>query len=281
GKSYIRHGDVMAGGELAFVMGERPDKAWGVGDADVPVSAIIDFSILPVPCVTAGSRIFSGSTEVALASIVDGARIHYTLNGDEPGAGSNLYEKPFTLTQSTTVRAVATAEGFPPSGVVTAEFHRIPYNRGIRLDTSCSGMYSAGGDMALIDGLRGTLDFRTGLWQGYEGVDLDAVVDLGRVRRINRIATGFLQDQNSWIFFPEMVEYSISNDGKRFASAAKVAPGAPAPEEGPRIDSFASGKIGASARYVRVHAKNIGLCPPWHAGAGGKAWIFADEIVIE
>jgi predicted alpha-1,2-mannosidase len=280
-KSYIRHADVMAGGELAFVMGERPDTAWGSGDTDVPVSAIIDHPILSVPRVTAGSRIFSGSTEVALASITDGARIYYTLNGDEPGAGSNLYEKPFTLAQSTIVKAVAIGEGFPPSGVVTAEFHRIPYNRSIRLDASYSGMYSAGGDMALIDGLRGTLDFRTGLWQGYEGIDLDAVVDLGKARRIDRIAIGFLQDQNSWIFFPEMVEYSLSNDGKRFMVAAKMALGAPAPEEGPRIESFASGKIGASARYVRVHAKNIGMCPPWHAGAGGKAWILADEIVIE
>ena len=35
------------------------------------------------------------------------------------------------------------------------------------------------------------------------------------------------------------------------------------------------------ARYVRVSAENIGICPEWHMGAGGKAWIFVDEIIIE
>jgi hypothetical protein len=35
------------------------------------------------------------------------------------------------------------------------------------------------------------------------------------------------------------------------------------------------------ARYVKVFARNIGTCPPWHIGAGGKAWLFIDEITIE
>ena len=34
-------------------------------------------------------------------------------------------------------------------------------------------------------------------------------------------------------------------------------------------------------QYVKVIAKNIGLCPEWHKGAGNKSWIFADEIIIE
>jgi len=34
-------------------------------------------------------------------------------------------------------------------------------------------------------------------------------------------------------------------------------------------------------RYVRVHAVNRRTCPPGHPGAGGKAWLFADEIVVE
>jgi hypothetical protein len=142
-------------------------------------------------------------------------------------------------------------------------------------------MYSAGGDMALIDGLRGGLDFKTGVWQGYEGVDVDAIVDLGSVRRLGRVSTGFLQDQDSWIFFPEAVEYSVSIDGKSFTPVARSARSVPAREEGARIESISSGPIGKSARYVRVHALNIGLCPTWHEGAGGKAWIFADEIVVE
>jgi hypothetical protein len=198
-----------------------------------------------------------------------------------PGTGSSLYRAPILFTKSGTLKAVAMRDGFPPSAVVTAEFRKIPGNRTIRLNTAYSGMYPAGGDLALIDGLRGPLDFKTGLWQGYEGADLDAIVDLGRVQRVSRVTTGFLQDQNSWLFLPEMVEYFISSDGKRFVSVARLAPGVPAQEQGARIEDFASGAIGKSARYVRVFAKNVRICPAWHQGAGGKAWIFADEIVIE
>jgi len=38
---------------------------------------------------------------------------------------------------------------------------------------------------------------------------------------------------------------------------------------------------GESARYVRIEAENVGICPDWHPGAGGKTWIFVDEIVVE
>ncbi|MCX5753883.1 MAG: GH92 family glycosyl hydrolase [Candidatus Krumholzibacteria bacterium] len=280
-KPYLRHGDVAAGGELAFVMGAEPNTSWGVAQSDRPASAIVDSLILPVPFVASGSRIFSGSTEAALGSITEGARVYFTLDGGAPGAGSSLYRGPIPFMKSGTLNAVAIKDGFPPSAVVTAEFRKIPGNRGIRLNTAYSTMYPAGGDLALIDGLRGPLDFRTGLWQGYEGIDLDATVDLGRVQRVSRVTTGFLQDQNSWLFLPEMVEYSLSSDGRSFVTVARFAPGAPAEEQGARIENFASGAIGKSARYVRVFAKNAGVCPAWHRGAGEKAWIFADEIVIE
>ena len=35
------------------------------------------------------------------------------------------------------------------------------------------------------------------------------------------------------------------------------------------------------ARYVKVIAKKFGILPEWHQGAGGKAFIFIDEITIK
>jgi hexosaminidase len=34
------------------------------------------------------------------------------------------------------------------------------------------------------------------------------------------------------------------------------------------------------ARFVRVRARNVGICPSWHPGAGEKCWVFIDEIVV-
>ena len=36
-----------------------------------------------------------------------------------------------------------------------------------------------------------------------------------------------------------------------------------------------------NARYVKMVAKNLGICTDWHVGTGQKAWIFCDELVIE
>jgi len=51
--------------------------------------------------------------------------------------------------------------------------------------------------------------------------------------------------------------------------------------EQPLIKEFRSDGINGHARYIKVTAKNRGTCPPWHPGAGEKAWIFIDEVTIE
>jgi hypothetical protein len=35
------------------------------------------------------------------------------------------------------------------------------------------------------------------------------------------------------------------------------------------------------ARYVRVSARSRLRCPDWHIGAGGKSWIFVDEVEVK
>ena len=133
--------------------------------------------------------------------------------------------------------------------------------------------------MALIDFERGSEDFRTGAWQGYEGVDIDATVDLGEKQSITSLAGGFLQDEGSWIFFPVEVTFYLSDDGITFRNAGTIKNDIPDNKEGAILKDF-SLKLETSARYVRMVAKNRGICPSWHPGAGNKAWIFADEIEI-
>ncbi len=280
-RSYLTHDDIVNGGELVLEMGPDPQRSWGSGDDEIPRSAIVDHLILPVPYVVLGERSFIGSTEVALACITDGAKIYYTTDGSTPDFESNRYEEPITLTASTVVKAFAFKEGFPPSRVITAPFNKIPAGRNITLHTSYSPQYTAGGDLALIDGIMGPRDFRTGAWQGYQGVDIDAVVDLGMVRNVTSISTRFLQDIGSWIFMPSTVEYAVSVYGRDFDVVSIIMNTIPKEREGVIVNDFTEGVVGRRARYVRVRAKNIGVCPEWHKGAGGKAWLFADEIVIE
>ncbi|MCM1147938.1 MAG: DUF5123 domain-containing protein [Bacteroidales bacterium] len=75
---------------------------------------------ISAPTIT-GETPFFGTSTVTLACETEGAAIHYSLDGTEPTATSTLYEAPFEITATTTVKAVA-VNGEDLSSVVTKEF---------------------------------------------------------------------------------------------------------------------------------------------------------------
>jgi hexosaminidase len=209
-----------------------------------------------------------------------GAEIRFTLDGETPSERSNRYTAPLVLDRSTTLKAVAFCPGLWPSSVESVDFIRVPYRRTIVYGHAYHPSYTAGGDNGLLDGIRGeTNSFAD--WQGFLGADLSATVDLGEERRIRRIATGFLQNHGAWIYLPTSVEYSLSLDGEEFTPVARITNPIPQDRPGAFSREFEKRIRGVRARYVRIVARNVGVNPSWHPGAGEKAFLFADEIVIE
>jgi len=279
-KSFIRHNDIVSGGELVLEMGNIPGTGWGTGMDDIPGTSIRDHLIQPVPHLTRGERTFIDSTVTALGSIKE-VDIYYTLDGSDPNLASARYQSPICIDHTTVLKAFSHKEGEPESPIITAEFRKIPPGRTIALLSTYSPQYSAGGDMALIDYIRGPENFRTGAWQGYEGQNLEAVVDLGGLQEIHSLSAGFLQDPGSWIFMPEYVEFSISNDGKTFIPVGRVNNNISQRDNDIVIKEFKINVYPKQVRYIKVFAKSVIDCPDWHKGAGGKAWLFVDEIMIQ
>jgi arylsulfatase len=151
----------------------------------------------------------------------------------------------------------------------------------ISLENSYSSIYAASGDLALLDGIRGSTFHNDGSWQGFEGDDIEAVVDLGQVMPLSRITCGFLENQYAWIFFPQVVEISISRDGVAYDLVQYLRNKALVRNTRPGFKDYTAELPNMRARYVRIKASNVGICPDWHPGAGGKAWLFCDEIIIE
>ena len=71
-----------------------------------------------------GETPFENSTTVTITA-EDGADIYYTINGDTPSSGSTLYEAPFELTESATVKAIA-IKGDIVSSVASKSFEKMP-----------------------------------------------------------------------------------------------------------------------------------------------------------
>lgn len=81
---------------------------------------------LDAPTIT-GETSFEESTTVTIKSDKNVAAIFYTTNGDEPTTSSTLYNGPFTLTETTTVKAIA-AYKTVVSPVATCVFEKIDAN---------------------------------------------------------------------------------------------------------------------------------------------------------
>ena len=142
--------------------------------------------------------------------------------------------------------------------------------------------YNARGPRGLIDGLRGSVNWKTGGWQGYQDTDFTAVVNLRGVREVSTFGSGYCQDARSWIWMPRYVEYSVSVDGENFTSVGRVDNTVGEQDYTIRTRDFVLRlSEPVEARYVKVFAKNFGTIPSWHLGAGGEGFIFIDEIWVE
>ena len=148
----------------------------------------------------------------------------------------------------------------------------------VSLAQAPSIQYPGEGAATLVNGRVGSRDFHDGQWLGFEGEDLEAVIDLGSSKTVQQVSAHFLRNQASWIFLPQGIEVSVSSDGTVWALAG-TASVAQKQDMATAVEAV-SVPVGKAIRYIKVRARNIGRCPAWHVGAGGRAWLFCDEIVV-
>ncbi len=277
-RSYLTHDELMQGGEVVFTMGSGPNTSWAAQDGDLPVSEISDHLVTPVPYFRASSSSFRDTLNISIHHLDPSVTLSY--QQDEPGSAV-LYSQPFVIGRPGTFHAVAVDEITGRSKTTRAIFHQIGHGWSVSLKNPYNTQYTGGGELGLIDGQRGGHNFRTGSWQGYHGVDFEAVIDLGENRPVKKIMASFLQDQNSWIFMPEEVRFMVSRKPFDFRTVGILKNDVPDNTSDAVIREFIREGLRETCRYIKVVAVNRAVCPEWHVGAGEKAWIFVDEISIE
>ena len=270
-KSFLKHTSILEGGMLEFVMGDKPSD-WGV--EEIPVSKITKHKIVAVPYFVASSQTFVDTHTIKLGS-VDDADIFYSLNNNE----YRKYEEPIVINTQSLIYSYAQKNNIK-SKIVSSEYFLRDDSKKIKIFSTYANQYAAAGDKTLIDQLRGGNNYRTGNWQGYRE-DVNVIVDLSETKKINSISLGCHQDVRSWIFYPKQVEYWTSNDDINYDYQGKVFANFSDKIEGSFQKDFTIKLKDLKARYIKIKAKNYGVCPEWHLGSGGKTWVFVDEITIK
>jgi hexosaminidase len=222
------------------------------------------------------------SAQIVLQSVARNMEIRYTTDNSLPTAFSPIYSEPISVSRSTTITAGLFRNGVLQGKTVTVPFlvHKASAKK-VTYAYPFSERYRSAGPGSLVDGRRGTTHYSDGAWQGFEKNNLEVIIDLGKKMVVKRVTSSYLENIGSWIFGPRRVIYSFSEKGEIFITLANLSGREDRPGKDAAILDFSQSFEGIEARYIKVVAVNIGTCPPGHAGAGEKAWLFADEIVVE
>ena len=233
---------------------------------------------MPQMSVHPASGAFSDELEIELRTPEEGNQIYFTLDGTDPTSSSLKYSGPILIKESTDLRAIAIdgrgVAGFIREGAYTKATFSMTF------DNPPSPKYPGKDQLTIIDGRKGILDFSGGNWLGWEGQDMVVTIDYKEAKKLKSISAGFLHEEGSWIFYPDGVTFETSNDGVNFQYWGGEKNLENWDQPSPKRKEFKTSGP-RTARYVRVTAKSIINCPDGHAGQGGKAWMFCDEIEVK
>ncbi|MGG7436684.1 GH92 family glycosyl hydrolase [Chryseobacterium arthrosphaerae] len=230
--------------------------------------------------VIAADRIFDFNTKVEITPLNPGDKVYYmTIDESDRNKRKTFtaYKGPFSISKTTEVYAYSERNG-EKSSVTTARFNRRPNYWDINILSKATPQYTANGKLALIDGIRGEVNWRKGEWHGYQGQNFEAIIDFKSPQHITKLLSAYLQDSKAWILMPKKVEYYASMNGKDFILLKTIDNDIDPKDEKVQIKDFSAEILPTEAQYIKVKAYYFGKLPEWHQGAGGEAYIFIDEI---
>ena len=249
----------------------------------------VDSLMVPTPEIKAAMagkedfRMFNRPLTISMTCADPDAEIHYTTDGSEPTMKSPVYSKSFIILKTTTIKAKAFKKGSIPSFVTLRQFNRLNIKSTTFVNPPAE-RYGKDADIALMDGKKGAPGDWQNDWLGFEGVDMEATIELAVPTNISTVKVGLCHEPNDWVMWPKGVWVSFSKDGTEFTEWQMAE--LPVFNGPDKMKGF--GRIEARARvnekqakFVRVKVENYGVLPEWHPYAGQKAWIMVDEVTIE
>ncbi len=220
-----------------------------------------------------------GVMEVTLNCVM-GGDIYYTLDGTEPTEKSPKYEAPFEIDRACTLKAVVINRG-TASRVLSKDiaWHKSSM-KPITLTKQPFPRYAHNGGVALVDGLKGSINYNLSEWLGFKIDDVEAVIDLKEPMEISNVATSANVQHWDWVMAPTHIKVAVSDDGEAYKEVAfeELPPFGPTSKD--TIYDYKVDFQPVQARFVKVLVKNQAQLPEWHSCAGEHAFVFVDEIAV-
>ena len=247
------------------------------------------FKVTTVPEIGSNGELHNQPIDITLKA-GEGTDIYYTQGSKIPGKHDNLYIKPFTMSKSGKINAIACKSGHIPSFIVNKRIHftlagKIEYKNPPHKD------YTGGSELALMDGkygdpntlMKGKIilpkDFKS-QWVGFLGDHMDVTIELVEPVDIEKVTIRTTADAFWNVFLPEKVQLMVSHDGKNYTQVFSE-------DYDPiqawwHIENIHMPVNKKQIKYLRITAENIGTKPTrsGHFAKDDKALMVFDELNI-
>ncbi len=195
--------------------------------------------------------------------------IFYTLDGQLPTSNSLKYQDSITVNSSSKVTAAILEAGQVKDKPIQIDldFH-LALGKKVTYNLPYSNSYRAQKEASLVNGIRGSISYGDGQWQGFDTNDFDITIDLEKSIPLTSVAASFLQQVGPGIFIPSHVDLSLSDNGIDFHKVKTIENTVPKTEK-VSTKEFNFTLTGEKGRYIRLFAKN-----------GQHGFLFTDEVIV-
>lgn len=266
------------------------EVAWGTNNPEKYLEfekkAVQHFTYLDQKNVNYSKSIFNPSGKVTrtekgiafeLYTSKNPENIHYTLDGTLPTAYSKSFSQSIPVAKSMTIKSAYFEEGEMKSAISS---HTIivtkSTGKSINLKHQPDEMYSFGGALTLVDGIKGDAKVLGKTWLGFSGTDVIATLQFDEKTSFSEVHFTSLNNNGSWIHLAKAAKIYISEDGEIFKLIKEIDS-----EEIKKLKGHVKIKFPKQkSTYLKVEILNAGIIPNGKPGAGHKAWLFVDEIGV-
>ncbi|MCL6261524.1 chitobiase/beta-hexosaminidase C-terminal domain-containing protein [Aquiflexum sp. TKW24L] len=237
---------------------------------------------LNAPQIEYKKSIFTDKAEVTLKHPIGSVKIFYTLDNTLPDSSNHqVYSGPLSLDKNTTLRARAFADGWLGSTEKQAVFFSSKIQPdSYKLTFPPNESYKGSGALTLFDLDKGDEDFFTGKWLGFQDTPFEIQMDFKSPQSIQNIAFSTLAAEASHIFPPSKVEVWIKTQNADWKLVDTQKPEQPIGNRDRMLQMYESKINQNDVLAIKAKLTPVYPLPKWHQGAGGKGWVFVDEILI-
>lgn len=285
-RNYILQEELMKGGNWTVIMSDKARMDYDKWSS-APTLSDVPEKFIPVPYFDQTSRIFDSKMTISLNSAIKSTDflILYTTDGADPTIkNAKKFDKPFKISKTTVVKAAIYNTKLGKLGhIITNEFTKKELGVSLKLESEFANQYAAEGSNTLIDGIKGSTDYRTGEWQGYYAQDFKATLNFEKPKKLKSIGINALQGIRSWIYpFKEVVFEITYSDNTTETKTVELSRELSETEyNDSKIESYIQKLDSRAVKQIKITGKNYGKNPKWHESPGFDTWFFVDEIFYE